>query len=66
MTLKNGQIVLGDGITSVLVSADNRLVKVFKDSHSGASDMDGLIFQMKTKDQKTYWVRSSDGLEYRQ
>lgn len=66
LPLKNGNIVVGDGITSVLVSSGNRVIKAFKDSHVGSVDVSGLFFQLRTKDQQLYWVRSTDGLAYRQ
>jgi len=64
--LKNGGIVVGDGVTSVLVSTENKVIKVFDAHQTGSTDMEKRFVQMKNKAGQVFWMRSEDGYEYRQ
>ncbi|MCC6459845.1 MAG: WG repeat-containing protein [Saprospiraceae bacterium] len=65
MSLAEGNIVLTDGRSSVLVSADNRVLRAFEEPYTGRSDLDKRVFQVKNKEEHLIWVRSKDGYMFR-
>jgi hypothetical protein len=64
MSLNDGNIVVTDGRTCVLISGDNRVLKTFEETYAG-SDLEGRFFQIKDKEGNLVWVRSKDGLVFR-
>ncbi|HPI08916.1 MAG TPA: WG repeat-containing protein [Saprospiraceae bacterium] len=65
MSLSGGNIAVTDGMSSVLISADNRMIKTFEEPYTGHSELESRFFQIKDKEGNLVWVRSKDGLVFR-
>lgn len=64
--LQDGHMVVSDGMTTALVSNDNRLIRTFELPFSGNIELDRRVFTLKDKEGNLIWVRSKDGFMYKE